>query len=129
MTDSNRPWWADREVVEVWVEQRHFDATLDYLGGLADTIEHRIAYGVDDPAVAASSALQALDRLWHRPRVIVETWGGEAVHIERVADDPAHVMVCRCSHPYTDHSDVGCSHCWHCASFKYSHDNERACNG
>ncbi|QBP31639.1 hypothetical protein SEA_NIKLAS_57 [Mycobacterium Phage Niklas] len=71
MTDSNRPWWADREVVETWVEQKHFDATLAYLGGLVDTIEHRIAYGVDDPAVAASSALQALDELYEGDRLAI----------------------------------------------------------
>ncbi|QFG14100.1 hypothetical protein I5G97_gp054 [Mycobacterium phage Curiosium] len=79
MSNSNRPWWADSEVVETLVEQKHFDATLDYLGGLAEAIENRIAYGVDDPAAAARSALTALDILWYDPRRVIETWGGDEV--------------------------------------------------
>ncbi|UVD40912.1 hypothetical protein [Mycobacterium phage Kashi_VT1] len=77
MTVSNRPWWADREVVEDLVEQKRFDATLAYLDGLADAIEHRIAYGVDDPAAAASSALRSLRRI-HRWPVEIEVWGGDS---------------------------------------------------
>lgn len=71
MSNSNRPWWADSEVVEALVEQKHFDATLDYLGGLADAIEHRIAYGVGDPAAAASTALTALDALYDGDRLVI----------------------------------------------------------
>ncbi|QNJ58277.1 hypothetical protein SEA_ELLIE_52 [Mycobacterium phage Ellie] len=147
MSDPNRPWWADREVVEFWVEQRAFDATLAYLDGLAGAVEQKIAYAADDPAVAAKQALADLDRLWHGDRLVVArmafdesaelllTVGDDGVnaHLAAVeqprsyqADDPAHVMVCACSHGYTDHSDVGCSHCPHCSSFKYSHDDERA---
>lgn len=154
MTDSKRPWWADREVVETWVEQKRFDATLAYLDGLAEAVEHRIAYGVDDPAVAAKQALDGLDALRHENRLVIgrsdfDPRVGELVltigvdglscHLSPIAsrepkreplpfqrDDPAHVMVCACSHGYTDHSDVGCSHCPHCNGFKYSHDDERA---
>ncbi|QWK51387.1 hypothetical protein SEA_STINSON_55 [Mycobacterium phage Stinson] len=78
MTVSNRPWWADSEVVEDLVEAKHFDATLAYLGGLADAIEHRIAYGVDDPAAAASSALRSLRGI-HRWPVEFEVWGGDSI--------------------------------------------------
>ncbi|QWY80879.1 hypothetical protein SEA_CHEETODUST_53 [Mycobacterium phage CheetoDust] len=79
MTVSNRPWWADREVVEDLVEQKRFDATLAYLGGLADAIEHRIAYGVDDPAVAASSALRSLREIHRWPVEFAVTWGGDSL--------------------------------------------------
>ncbi|QXO13982.1 hypothetical protein SEA_ILLUMINE_57 [Mycobacterium phage Illumine] len=78
MTVSNRPWWADSEVVEDLVEAKHFDATLAYLGGLADAIEHRIAYGVDDQAAAASSALHSLREI-HRWPVEFEVWGGDSL--------------------------------------------------
>ncbi|ASR85258.1 hypothetical protein I5H06_gp46 [Mycobacterium phage SirPhilip] len=71
MTNSKRPWWADRQVVETWVEQRAFDATLAYLDGLAVAVEHRIAYGSDDPAVAAKQALADLDGLWHGDRLLI----------------------------------------------------------
>ncbi|QFG09442.1 hypothetical protein I5H08_gp045 [Mycobacterium phage Yuna] len=154
MTDSKRPWWADREVVETWVEQQRFDATLAYLGGLTVAVEHRIAYGVDDPAAAASSALARLDALHDGDNLTIgrlsldehqgldmvlslgedgmqcriETTRPEPLPFQR--GDPAHVMVCCCSHGYTDHSDVGCSHCAHCSRFRYSHDDdERQSNG
>lgn len=79
MTASNRPWWADREVVEDLVEQKRFDATLTYLGGLADAIEHRIAYGVDAPGVAASSALDSLREIHRWPVEFAVTWGGDSI--------------------------------------------------
>ncbi|AYR01123.1 hypothetical protein SEA_LEMOND_58 [Mycobacterium phage LeMond] len=148
MIDANRPWWADRAAVEAYVEQRVHDATLDYLGGLVAAIEHRIAYVADDPAEAASSALAALDALTDGNRLTIgrmpldatggpqlvltlgtdgitaELTGGRPEPMPFQVGDPAHVMVCTCSHAYTDHSDVGCSWCWHCASFKYSHDDD-----
>ncbi|UTN93253.1 hypothetical protein SEA_SUNFLOWER1121_61 [Mycobacterium Phage Sunflower1121] len=63
--DSKRPWWADREVVETWVEQKHFDATLAYLDGLALAVEHKIAYSTDDTHGAAALALSGLDEVVH----------------------------------------------------------------
>ncbi|AEK09866.1 hypothetical protein FGG30_gp054 [Mycobacterium phage Pixie] len=135
LTGPQRPWWADRDAVQFWCEQQQFEATLAYFDGLTNAIEHQIAYAAADPAVAASDALCALDMIWYRPRVVVQAWGGEAVQTLPVLkpeplpfqlDDPAHVMVCACTHPYTDHSDVGCSHCPHCAGFKYSHDDDRS---
>ncbi|QJD50458.1 hypothetical protein SEA_CHRIS_56 [Mycobacterium phage Chris] len=148
MTDANRPWWADRQAVEAYVEREVHDATLDYLDGLAAAIEQRIAYLSDDPAVAASSALAALDALTDGNRITVGrmdmpgtgmtlalSLGEDGMHCRMTAaakpeplpfqaGDPAHVMVCTCSHPYTDHSDVGCSWCAHCCGFKYSHDDD-----
>ncbi|AVO25568.1 hypothetical protein SEA_LATERM_55 [Mycobacterium phage LaterM] len=79
MTVNNRPWWADSEVVEDLVEAKHFDATLAYLGGLADAIEHRIAYGVDDPAAAASSALRNLREIHRWPVEFAVAWGGDSL--------------------------------------------------
>ncbi|ASR86336.1 hypothetical protein SEA_AMOHNITION_56 [Mycobacterium phage Amohnition] len=154
MTDSKRPWWADREVVETWVEQKRFDATLAYLDGLAVAVEHRIAYGVDDSAVAAKQALDGLDALWHNDRLVVArmdfdpsvelllTVGEDGVNAHLAAaepstpeplpfqrDDPALVMVCACTHDYPRHTAVGCMElgCW-CNRFRYSHDDERASN-
>ncbi|QFG11478.1 hypothetical protein I5G87_gp54 [Mycobacterium phage Ekdilam] len=149
MTDSKRPWWADREVVETWVEQRQFEATLAYLDGLAVAVEHRIAYGVDDSAAAAKHALDRLDAQHDGDRLligrmplddsieIVLSLGVDGTNcrmakVERTEpeplpfqrDDPAHFMVCACSHVYTDHSDVGCSHCPECCRFRYSHDDD-----
>ncbi|ASR85067.1 hypothetical protein SEA_PHELPSODU_56 [Mycobacterium phage PhelpsODU] len=69
--DSKRPWWADREVVETWVEQRHFDATLAYLDGLALAVEHRVAYGSDDTHGTAALALSGLDE-------VMQAHGGES---------------------------------------------------
>ncbi|AJD82277.1 hypothetical protein PBI_KESHU_57 [Mycobacterium phage Keshu] len=135
MTDSNRPWYDDPSAVQFWIEQQQFDATLAYFDGLTNAIEHQIAYAAADPAVAASDALCALDVIWFQPRVVVQAWGGEAVQSLPVLkpeplpfqlDDPAHVMVCACTHLYTDHSDVGCSYCPHCTGFKYSHDDDRS---
>lgn len=80
MSDPKRPWWADREVVEFWVEQRAFGATLTYLGDLAAAVEQKIAYAADDQAAAARAALDDLDAALHDRRVvIVEAWGGEKV--------------------------------------------------
>ncbi|QAX95595.1 hypothetical protein I5H03_gp051 [Mycobacterium phage Nibb] len=147
MIDANRPWWADRQAVEAYVAETHFDATLDYLDGLAAAVEHQIAYLADDPAVAASSALAKLDELFVGDRLMVGrlpfdnelqlalTLGADGMNVEFQTaprpeplpyqqGDPAHVMVCACSHPYTDHSDVGCSWCAHCSGFKYSHDDD-----
>ncbi|QJD50357.1 hypothetical protein I5H01_gp050 [Mycobacterium phage MarkPhew] len=147
MIDANRPWWADPKAVEARVEQSTFDATLDYLGGLVYGIEHRIAYGTGDPAVAAADALAKLDELFVGDRLLLGrmpfdselqlalTLGADGMNAEFQKaprpeplpfqqGDPAHVMVCCCSHPYTDHSDVGCSWCAHCSSFKYSHDDD-----
>ncbi|AFN37748.1 hypothetical protein FGG44_gp57 [Mycobacterium phage MacnCheese] len=133
LTGPQRPWWADRDAVQFWCEQQQFETTLAYFDGLTNAIEHQIAYAAADPAAAAQASLQALDLLWYRTKV-VEAWGGEAVRslpepLPFQAGDPAHVMICACSHPYTDHSDVGCSHCPHCNGFKYSHDDEGVSNG
>uniref|UniRef100_A0AAU8GPP7 Uncharacterized protein n=1 Tax=Mycobacterium phage Pharb TaxID=3136626 RepID=A0AAU8GPP7_9VIRU len=145
MTDANRPWWADPEAVQFWCEQQQFDATLAYFDGLTKAIEHRIAYAAADPAVAASDALCALDMLWFRPKVVIGAWGGEAVRnlpepLPFQLDDPARVMVCACTHPYTAHDpEYGCQgdcvecppgpqtsqrHDCYCAGFKYSHDDD-----
>ncbi|QFP94842.1 hypothetical protein SEA_MARSHAWN_56 [Mycobacterium phage Marshawn] len=85
MTDSKRPWWADSEAVEAWCDHAEFDTAMAYLDGLAAAIEQRIAYLADDPAVAASSALAALDHATRPPvRFVVESWGGELIHTGRL---------------------------------------------
>ncbi|AOZ61386.1 hypothetical protein SEA_TINIBUG_55 [Mycobacterium Phage TiniBug] len=78
MTDSNRPWWADREVVDRVLDEQEHGAAIEYMRALADVIEHRIAYSADDPAAAASSALRKLRGI-HRWPVEFEVWGGDSI--------------------------------------------------
>lgn len=60
MSNANRPWWADPDVVRENLERREHQVVMDYLRGLADLVEAAIAYG-PNKSKAARTALDALD--------------------------------------------------------------------